>query len=496
MQIHTPSKPKNKVFGIINTIFQGEIMELVYLWVEDYKNIHKQGFNFSPRFRCHYDEDKNELTIDENDDYIENFFGENINVTAIAGKNGSGKSSILRELTWQHILININDKFYAKGFPENSFDNLPDEFFSNIIYINYDLMQPYEFRCFSCHQIYPSNNNLYKLVENSKNLKNIFNTEMFYRSFQYLILEYANIFKTNIFSYSPAYVYLYINNKDSAWENEIKEISGDNTDTFIHFLKENSNSKIDIEVFYKYYLNYKDFFHKIDNKNIRIDIYDNIDRKYFHLSQGERKIFTELLMMYSAIDRHKSNNLLLVLDEPDLTLHPDWQKKYFKELIVVLKSLNKNLHLIITTHSPFLLSDIPKQNIIFLDKDENGNCKVVDGLNEKKETFGANIHTLLSDSFFMEDGLMGEFAKGKINEIIEFHKKVEADDADIDKLKIEYKSISDKLWQTQSIVGDDYLKQVLKNHLVEIEKSLLGKDRAKELEIERTEAYLEALRNG
>ena len=62
-------------------------MELVYLWVEDYKNIHEQGFNFSSKFNCHYDVENNELTIDENDDYIENFFGDNIYVTAIVGKN-------------------------------------------------------------------------------------------------------------------------------------------------------------------------------------------------------------------------------------------------------------------------------------------------------------------------------------------------------------------------------------------------------------------------
>ena len=36
----------------------------------------------------------------------------------------------------------------------------------------------------------------------------------------------------------------------------------------------------------------------------------------------------------------------------------------------------------------------------------------------KKQTFGANIHTLLSDSFFMKDGLMGEFAKAKIDKAI------------------------------------------------------------------------------
>ncbi|MBN2249458.1 MAG: hypothetical protein JW682_03850 [Campylobacterales bacterium] len=53
-------------------------MELVYLWVEDYKNIHKQGFNFSPQFHCEYDEEKNELTIEENQDNIPDFFGENI----------------------------------------------------------------------------------------------------------------------------------------------------------------------------------------------------------------------------------------------------------------------------------------------------------------------------------------------------------------------------------------------------------------------------------
>jgi len=72
-------------------------MELVYLWVEDYKNIKKQGFNFSPRFKCHYDETIKKHTIDENKDYV-SIFPENINVTAIVGENGSGKSSVLEFL--------------------------------------------------------------------------------------------------------------------------------------------------------------------------------------------------------------------------------------------------------------------------------------------------------------------------------------------------------------------------------------------------------------
>ena len=36
-------------------------MELVYLWVEEYKNIIGQGFNFSPRFKFDYNEKTNEL---------------------------------------------------------------------------------------------------------------------------------------------------------------------------------------------------------------------------------------------------------------------------------------------------------------------------------------------------------------------------------------------------------------------------------------------------
>ena len=101
---------------ISNKIITKEFfMELVYLWVEDYKNIQKQGFNFSPRFRCEYDEEKNELTINENKDYV-NIFPENINVTAIVGENGSGKSNLLTKLTYQRIVIEKDEVFYNHKF--------------------------------------------------------------------------------------------------------------------------------------------------------------------------------------------------------------------------------------------------------------------------------------------------------------------------------------------------------------------------------------------
>ena len=36
----------------------------------------------------------------------------------------------------------------------------------------------------------------------------------------------------------------------------------------------------------------------------------------------------------------------------------------------------------------------------------------------QKETFGSNIHELFTNSFFLSDGLMGEFSRSKIEELI------------------------------------------------------------------------------
>ncbi|RUM45569.1 MAG: hypothetical protein DSY46_02475, partial [Hydrogenimonas sp.] len=87
------------------------------MWIQEYKNIKEQGFNFSPHFRCafipEYDGNRDiiggELIVKENEDYIPNFFGENINVAAIIGKNGSGKSSVLEYLSKKPSFIVIFD---------------------------------------------------------------------------------------------------------------------------------------------------------------------------------------------------------------------------------------------------------------------------------------------------------------------------------------------------------------------------------------------------
>ena len=101
-------------------------MELVYLWIEEYKNIKNQGFNFSPRFEFHYDKDSKKLTkIGDESTTYKSIFPDNINVTAIVGENGSGKSSVLNiilgilenEIKNKYILIfNDNSLQYISNF--------------------------------------------------------------------------------------------------------------------------------------------------------------------------------------------------------------------------------------------------------------------------------------------------------------------------------------------------------------------------------------------
>ncbi|MDN5044035.1 AAA family ATPase [Aliarcobacter butzleri] len=237
------------------------------------------------------------------------------------------------------------------------------------------------------------------------------------------------------------------------------------------------------------------YFENIDEYNLlTIDVLSSNNRLSLnHLSSGEQIFIKFFIELFYTLEVSKINkeDVILMLDEIELTLHPNLQKKLMYYLIKGLKRLKfiHKLHIIINTHSPFILSDLSKENIIFLQKG-----KQVYPFEDGKQTFGANIHTLLSHGFFMKDGLMGEFAKDKIQSIIKYHEDIEKKEV-LEADKVEYKIKKQKeFWQIQSIIGDDYLKQVIKNHLVEIEKIVLGNDEAKEEEIKRLEAQIEQLR--
>ncbi|QKJ22304.1 AAA family ATPase [Poseidonibacter lekithochrous] len=168
------------------------------------------------------------------------------------------------------------------------------------------------------------------------------------------------------------------------------------------------------------------------------------------LSSGEKAIFRTLIDIVYQIQKVKVhyNTINIILDETELGLHPQWQKEYLKDILeTVALHINENLliNLVFTTHSPFILSDLPKENVIFL-KDGRQ-------IYPEIETFGSNIHTLLSHGFFMENGHMGDFAKEKINQAYNFITK-----RDTSYLK-SLKEVQDII----NIIGEPLIKKQLQN---------------------------------
>ena len=77
--------------------------------------------------------------------------------------------------------------------------------------------------------------------------------------------------------------------------------------------------------------------------------------------------------------------------------------------------------MVVVTHSPFVLSDMPKGNILYLDEGRNVTAE------KHLNTFGANVNELLCQSFFLSSGFMGEFAMRKIESLVKY---LHSDDPD------------------------------------------------------------------
>lgn len=157
---------------------------------------------------------------------------------------------------------------------------------------------------------------------------------------------------------------------------------------------------------------------------------DGLDSSARKMSSGEQQFFQSVnTIVYhlrnldsvhdSSIRPNKSyNNVNIVLDEIELYYHPEYQRNYLSNLLTNIQNIGlrniDHINIVFSTHSPFILSDISSTSILHL-KDGAPYFHEI-----QEETFGANIHELLANDFFLENGFMGEFAKRKINDTIKF----------------------------------------------------------------------------
>jgi len=208
----------------------------------------------------------------------------------------------------------------------------------------------------------------------------------------------------------------------------------------------------------------EDFINLIEGNQIAFNNVSLITHDWSQLSSGLKaylNLFSQLFDLTDKVSKTKNENVLICIDEGDLYLHPEWQKNFLNDLIWFIEKIFKNINiqLILTSHSPFLISDLPKENVILLDK----NCKP-DRQLDQKSSFGANIHQLYNKQFFLVNGAIGEFARNKISNILSELK-------DVDKESLE------KYQKLISMIGEPVLRirleEELQKHVQKIGKEAL-----------------------
>ena len=127
-----------------------------------------------------------------------------------------------------------------------------------------------------------------------------------------------------------------------------------------------------------------------------LPIFTNLSGDKFdinELSSGEKQLFLRTL----AIKMLNPENSIILIDEPELSLHPKWQQR----IVDVYRKIGKNNQIIIATHSPHILGSVRKENIMLLDKDDEGKIVVRTG-DELYDSYGQPTDRVLKDIMGLE----------------------------------------------------------------------------------------------
>ena len=482
-------------------------MKLIALVIKQYDEFFKnQIFNFSDEYKVSFDFETNELKIDKNPDYIENFYGESIyNISPIVGINGVGKSTILNLIGYYHraedqnkdinqffcIYLDTNGKFYLfdKNFDLSSiiikelatnkldisgYSGTPKN--DNLIYIMNEDRRPSgsyggsslldvhlaeSSRWYILNGIFEVYEVLYSrgLVSSSykfsfgvskydipdKYLNDWENREFFSCLILKIIVKICKDFKYCLRdeeieryfidgNYLPLFDKIkteieteelkeflnllvnFLNTLEQIINNyEIKEYS-DSMETRIveiGYGEKNFDNRIEFE---KLYLDYE----KLEKNAIDLKYYDFrvIDDFYYNMSTGETNILKVMSYVKWLQMNPSQGPCQLVVDELESGMHLEWSRTLINFLVNYINEINRiggmNFQLILTTHSPYMLSDIKPGNVIMLEKNQET------GYSEGKvlqNTFAKNIQEIMKENLI--DNIYGDFALAKINSMIE-----------------------------------------------------------------------------
>ena len=313
---------------------------------------------------------------------------EPLDLVVLAGSNGSGKTRVLESILQyfqDHIQYNYRGnsnkiEIYFEEKEKICRNNVGDE------------MELYEgLKSFSYHEIDNPRNEKHIKIKKELNIlpKIIYvpteiNFQKMNTASTTLVQEYnfINIVNTNLIKDIPSYIATkmisaMLKNKNEKVGDVQKKVFNEINEIF-------ENLSIDVKV------------EDISQDGRNITLFTNSSGDEFdinELSSGEKQLFLRTL----AIKMLNPENSIILIDEPELSLHPKWQQR----IVDVYRKIGKNNQIIIATHSPHILGSVKKENIMLLDKDDEGKIVVKTG-DELYDSYGQPTDRVLKDIMGLE----------------------------------------------------------------------------------------------
>lgn len=114
------------------------------------------------------------------------------------------------------------------------------------------------------------------------------------------------------------------------------------------------------------------------------------------LSDGE----AQLLQILGVISLYRNKQTLFLFDEPETHLNPAW-RTYFhghlEEALVPQIQSNEKSQILLSTHSPFMISSLKKENVYFFERNDNDGC--VSMTPAHSQTYGASFEVLIKNYY-------------------------------------------------------------------------------------------------
>jgi len=112
---------------------------------------------------------------------------------------------------------------------------------------------------------------------------------------------------------------------------------------------------------------------------------------------------------------YKNTSSLFLLDEPETHFNPDWRAKYISTIRDCFEEDKVSPEVLITSHSPFIVSDSKRENVLVFEKDDENRVEV---RIPKFNTFGASVNKI-TRGVFDRRKTIGDYASEIIDEFKE-----------------------------------------------------------------------------